>query len=237
MNPLNSDSFLQLFDGINELMVFVKDTDSTLVNSSQHFAENFGYSSADEIKGKNDFDLFPHELAVHYRNDDKEVFRSGDSKLNIVELFPDHTGDLQWIMCNKVPILDEFGDVAGLCGICQKLQDTDKNLRPFYDISLALDYLKDNYRKKLYTQELADLVGLSAGQFEKRFREIFHTSVRQYVLDLKISKSCELLTSSSLSIAEVAQRVGFYDQSAYTSRFRRKMGITPLEYVRRRSLA
>lgn len=217
-------------------MLFVKDTSSTLRNSNQLFAEHFGFDSIDAIKGKTDFDLFPHELAVHYRRDDVEVLDSRTSKLNIIELFPNHLGDMQWILCNKVPIIDANGTVHGLCGACQKLEDASVDLRPYKDIAKALMFLKENYTKKISNKDMADIAGLSVRQFEKRFRQLFKTSVRQYILRMRILKSCDIITSGEGTISDVAHELGFYDQSAFTSHFKKQVGVTPLAYVRKHAL-
>ncbi len=217
-------------------MLFVKDTHSTLMNCNQLFAEHFGFEDVKMIKGKTDFDLFTHELAVQYRKDDAEVFSSAKSKLNIIELFPNHMGEEEWFICNKVPIIDAGGTVQGLCGALQKLEDSSVNLRPFNDISKALIFLKDNYTKKICNEDMAKIAGLSVRQFEKRFKQIFNTSAHQYILNLRILKSCDLLIAGGLSISETAHRLGFYDQSAFTAHFKKQLGVTPMNYIKQHSL-
>lgn len=236
MNYITSPYFSHLFDGINDLLLFVKDTQSTLMNSNQQFAEHFGYENVELIKGKNDFDLFNHELAMQYRKDDAEVFKSAQSKLNIIELFPNHMGEEQWFICNKVPIIDADGHVQGLCGALQKLENSSLNLRPFNDLSKALIYLKDNYTKKICNEDMAQVAGLSVRQFEKRFKQIFNSSAHQYILNLRILKSCDLLTSGNISISETAHRLGFYDQSAFSSHFKKQIGMTPMNYIKQHSI-
>ena len=236
MNYIISPYFSHLFDGINDLMLFVKDTQSTLMNSNQLFAEHFGFETVEMIKGKNDFDLFTHELAVQYRKDDAQVFKSAKSKLNIIELFPNHMGEVQWFICNKVPIIDADGRVQGLCGAMQKLEDSSLNLRPFNDLSKALVYLKDNYTNKICNEDMARVAGLSVRQFEKRFKQIFNTSAHQYIINLRVLKSCDLRISGKTSISETAHKLGFYDQSAFTSHFKKQIGTTPMNYIRQHSI-
>ena len=208
-NYVTSSYFSQLFDGINNVMLFVKDRQSVLMNSNQLFAEHFGFDAVEDVKGKTDFDLFPHELATHYRKDDIEVINGGVSKLNIIELFPNHIGDMQWIICNKVPIVGINGDIHGLIGACQKMEDSSVNLRPYHEISQALVYLKDNYTRKISNEDMASIAGLSVRQFEKRFRQLFNISAHQYIIRLRILKSCDMLISGEESISDVAIELGF----------------------------
>ena len=67
------------------------------------------------------------------------------------------------------------------------------------------------------------MVNLSTRQFERRFKDIFNTTVHQYILKLRILKSCDYLLKSDKSIAEIALTVGFYDQSTYTKYFKKHM--------------
>jgi AraC-like DNA-binding protein len=126
--------------------------------------------------------------------------------------------------------------VQGLCGALQKLEDSSINLRPFNDISKALIYLKDNYTKKICNEDMAKVAGLSLRQFEKRFKQIFNTSAHQYILNLRIIKSCDMLISGTHSISETAHRLGFYDQSAFSTHFKKQLGITPLSYIKQHSI-
>ena len=52
----------------------------------------------------------------------------------------------------------------------------------------------------------------------------------QYVLRVRINASCQLLTSTGRSVAEIALACGFYDQSYFTKQFHKQLGQTPTEY-------
>ena len=100
-------------------------------------------------------------------------------------------------------------------------------------MSDAVDYIKENFSIKVTVQELAAMVNLSTRQFERRFKATFKTTVHQYILKLRILKSCDLLLKSNMTIADVALEVGFYDQSAYTRFFKKFMNETPLQYQKK----
>lgn len=230
---LASELFSHFLDGIGEVMFFLKDTDSQIISGNALMAEHCGLSCASDLRGKSDFDLFPHELAVHYRADDAEVFKTRKSKTNIVELFPNHIGTMQWIVCNKTPVLDGTGTPHGLLGTCQPFEKAQIFSGSFKSIVKSLDYIKVNYTKAISNQQLADLSQISIRQFERRFKQLFGTSVHQYILELRILKSCELIIEGDLPMSEIASFLGFYDQSAFIAGFRRKMGVTPLAYLKR----
>jgi len=231
-----SEAFSHLVDSIGGAMLFVKNAQSHIINGNQLMAEHCGFESVDELKEKNDFDIFPYELATHYRRDDQEVFSSGNSKLNIVELFPNAVGQLQWIIYNKTPIVNREGKTIGIIGICQAFEHSQAYAKPFISIARSIDFLQENYTQKLSSQSLAALSGLSARQFERRFKQLFKTSLHQYILELRVLKACELLVAGQKPMTDIAVELGFYDQSAFSTVFKRKMGCTPLQYIRKRSV-
>lgn len=230
---LASDLFSHFLDGIGDVMFFLKDTDSRIINCNLPMAENCGFASVDELRGKTDFDVFPHELAVHYRADDAEVFSSQKAKQNIIELFPNHMSHLQWIVCNKTPVIDSSGGVRGLLGTCQPYENSKLYSQSFEDIAQSLEYIKLHYAQPISNEQLAALSNLSVRQFEKRFKQIFDSTVHQYILELRVLKACELLVKRTMAMPDIASSLGFYDQSAFIAAFKRRIGITPLKYIKK----
>ncbi|HJD32355.1 MAG TPA: helix-turn-helix transcriptional regulator, partial [Candidatus Eisenbergiella stercorigallinarum] len=51
-----------------------------------------------------------------------------------------------------------------------------------------------------------------------------------YLNRLVLDRACLLLLSGEMSIAEVAERLGFSDQFYFTKYFRRQMDMTPSAY-------
>jgi AraC family transcriptional regulator len=57
----------------------------------------------------------------------------------------------------------------------------------------------------------------------------------QYILQCRIDKAKYLLQHSELSIADIAARVGFCDQSHFTRYFKRIVGVTPKQLLQTQS--
>jgi len=228
-----SQDFLKLFEEIKGVLFFIKDRESRLISGNLLFAEHCGFSDVEDLPGKTDFEIFPIELAEQFRRDDKEVMESGKVKEKIIELFPNYLGDLCWFITSKIPLLDSNGEVWALCGVCQHYENSSNYVRPFGEIYSALDYLKENYTRKVTNEELAQEAGLSVRQFERRFKKLFDCSAHQYLVKLRILKACDLLLSKDMIIADIALELGFYDQSAFTAHFKKQVGVTPLKYIKR----
>ena len=94
-------------------------------------------------------------------------------------------------------------------------------------ISPALDYIHENYMLDFPQTDLSALCHLSPSHFRRLFREQIGTSPLAFLHQTRILKSCTLLRSSSLSITEIAGKVGYNSLSSYNRHFASAMGCTP----------
>ena len=103
-----------------------------------------------------------------------------------------------------------------------------------YDrLSKALQYLHANHARPVTTSQLARMVGISHSQFTRRFRKLLGTTLRQYLLRIRVHAACRLLSGTDKSITDIAMEVGFYDHSHFTRTFSRPMGVAPLAFRKR----
>ena len=99
-------------------------------------------------------------------------------------------------------------------------------------IKSAVSYINDNYQNKLSLEEIALSCNLSKSEFCRYFKRMMHRTPFDYVTDLRVRKSTELLDKGT-SVTEAAMSSGFFDSSYYTKTFKRYMGCTPREYVKK----
>ena len=98
-------------------VVFWKDRTSTYIGCNRTFALTAGLQSPQEIVGKTDFDLpWANTEAAHYVADDRDVMARGFPKLGIIETQRRADGRTIWFDTNKVPVLNEAGEVVGVLG-------------------------------------------------------------------------------------------------------------------------
>ena len=96
----------------------------------------------------------------------------------------------------------------------------------------ALRYIHRNYHRKLTLQEVCDELHVNSSYFSSLFRQEISMTFTEYLNQLRIGQACRLLSSSDLTVVEVAYAVGFGDQSYFTRVFRKYKGITPHAYRR-----
>ena len=96
--------------------VYAKDTAGrkTLANAAD--LKTLRCKTETEAIGKNDFDLFPKDIAEKFWADDQKVI-SGQSVINREEYFLDEEGRKRWLLTSKLPLRDQDGKIVGLIGI------------------------------------------------------------------------------------------------------------------------
>jgi PAS domain S-box-containing protein len=105
-----------LFDLI-PAMLCIKDTENRFVQVNRRLAEASG-RTVEEIEGKSAEDLYPLEAAKYFA-DDLEVIRSGEPKLEILEVLRTQEGVERWVQTDKVPIRLKDGRTVGLVVMTQ----------------------------------------------------------------------------------------------------------------------
>jgi AraC family transcriptional regulator len=93
----------------------------------------------------------------------------------------------------------------------------------------VLEYIDAHVDQNLGLQTLAALSGLSEDHFARAFRAATGVPPYRYLLQRRLARARQLLESSNLTIVEIAQELGFSDQSHLTKLFRRETGMTPRE--------
>ncbi|MEH2015409.1 helix-turn-helix transcriptional regulator [Nostoc sp.] len=77
--------------------------------------------------------------------------------------------------------------------------------------------------------ELAQMVGVSSRTLRYGFKEVFGTTVFGYLTEQRMEQAEQLLRSGKLSIAEVANLIGYSQPGNFAAVFKIKFGITPSE--------
>ena len=159
-------------------MVFVKDTKLIYRAASQTFAQMVGFDSGSEILGKTDFDIFEHELAQKYVNDDNSILSGGKSSENYIEPLPDKNGKKSFSTTSKYAIRSEDGTIIGLYGISRDITaQLELESRKMFDSVFEAD-LTEN---KMLRVEAADWAAELHGAQGTPFTQTILTFAENYV--------------------------------------------------------
>ena len=139
-----------MLDNIPDI-AWLKDRDGRFVAVNMPMALAAGRASPAEILGKTDFDLWPHELATRYTNDDAEIMRTGLHK-RVEEPLIDASGVAHWIESFKTCITGDNGEVIGTTGMARDITERKH-------AEQALRITNDELERRVAhrTQELAEV--------------------------------------------------------------------------------
>lgn len=93
----------------------------------------------------------------------------------------------------------------------------------------AVSLMEANLEEPLPTEDVARLVGVSRRQLERLFKQYLNNLPSRYYLDLRLTRSRQLLLQTSQSILQVGLSCGFSSGPHFSSAYRAKFGITPRE--------
>ena len=99
-------------------------------------------------------------------------------------------------------------------------------------VGRAVAYIEDNPDRAISLGELAGAAGLSRFHFSRVFKRHLGASPARYVERTRIEQAKTLIVNAGMSLPNVAQAVGFADQSHFSRRFRLHEGRTPAEFAR-----
>jgi AraC family transcriptional regulator len=98
---------------------------------------------------------------------------------------------------------------------------------PRAKLARAVEYIQDQLDTDLTVSRIAQAVYMSPHHFKRLFKESTGQSPYQYVVEARVRKAKELLTTGKFTISEAAFHVGFADQSHLTRHFKRVFGLPP----------
>jgi YesN/AraC family two-component response regulator len=140
----------------------------------------------------------------------------------------------------NIKFLSEFFNYGTIEEVCWSLTDILRkftretfafsNVKHVDLISKAVSYVKSNYIRKLTLSEVAEYVFLSPSYFSKIFKEEMNYYFNDYLNFVRVEKSKVLLLTEKIGLVDVAEAVGFYDQSYFNKVFKKITGATPKKF-------
>lgn len=94
---------------------------------------------------------------------------------------------------------------------------------------LRLLVLKEQ-SKQLSVEQCAVLLQVSTEELNRICKDFTGISIKQYILDLKITEAKRFLLFSKLNINEISSQLGFDDSSYFSRIFKKKVNLTPSEF-------
>ncbi len=123
-------------------------------------------------------------------------------------------------------LIDELSQ-AGKSSIKSSIKGNRVDIKA---VERGVDFINENYMRRLTLKEIAEAAHLSPIYFHKLFFDTVGMTPYEYVLDKRVEKAKALLALTDISISDIAVSVGFTDQAYMGKMFKEKTGMTPLKY-------
>ncbi|MBB5646386.1 AraC family transcriptional regulator [Pedobacter cryoconitis] len=157
----------------------------------------------------------------------------GQMKNNIGELLEQL---LQAEGSKKIMLLMEALTAIGNCtktrllssiGFKHNFEDTENDrIHAIYEFSLA------NFKRKIQTQEVADIAHVSVNYFCRYFKSRTRKTYSQFINEIRIGHACKLLIENKINVKQICYESGFYNFASFHKYFKSITGKSPLNYQR-----
>ena len=108
-----------------------------------------------------------------------------------------------------------------------KDEGSGEHIRYFEMVEPAIQRIRDGYREKISTDDLAMLCRVSKCHFCRIFKKATGQTAMQYLTDYRLKIADVILKGSGKSVAEVAALCGFEDDGYFCRCYKRKFGDSP----------
>ncbi len=144
--------------------------------------------------------------------------------------------DIKIIDCSKMLSMEAKAlDIASLwLNFLQQevKQDNKLYLTSYHEACLqdAKQILDQQYHTPLTIKQLARQIGMSPSSLRNGFRQLFNTTIRQYSIQLRMEKACQLLKETELPLSQICFLVGYNNEGHFADIFKRNYGKSPFAY-------
>ncbi len=96
----------------------------------------------------------------------------------------------------------------------------------------AANYISEHPELSINIKKLAKNSGLSESHFRRLFHKVHGISPKTMHLQVRIRKSCELLTYWNMNVSETAEQLNFHSIYSFSRTFKNILGISPTQYLK-----
>jgi AraC-like DNA-binding protein len=104
-------------------------------------------------------------------------------------------------------------------------------------VQKAVRFVHEKFAEPIYVRDLAAAAGVSAARLQESLQATLGMSGMKYLQWCRLSRAQALLSAPDTRIGKVALEVGFETLSHFNAAFRKMVGVSPTEFIRRHQRA
>jgi len=176
--------------------------------------------------------IVPEDVAVIGVDNDENLCRISSPYLSSIRVGHDQVGFcgaklLEQLMQGEPPPLKPL--VVGLPSVVAR-QSTDVQTIGDRDVALALRFIRDNACVAIGVRDVAAHVALSYSTLNRRFHSHLSRSIHDEITRVRLKRVCELLTTTEMTLPQIARVTGFVHHEYLGAVFKTEMGVTPGQF-------
>jgi len=109
-------------------------------------------------------------------------------------------------------------------------QSTDIMAIEDQQVAEAVYFIQKHSKRVIQVSDVAEAVGLSRRALQQLFRKVLTHSVHDEIKYARVNQMASLLTSTNLSMSQIARFLGYPNASNISRYFKQRKGISPMEY-------
>lgn len=150
-------------------------------------------------------------------------------------LHPSVAYDLNDYYATIVEKTRTMGELVGLCknmvsDFMTRMQRSKMASSISPSIQNVCYYIQKHLAEPLSMESLANLAGYTEYYFSHKFQQEIGITVKDFILNEKITQAKLLLSNSSQSIQDISDALGFCNRSYFSTCFQKKVGMSPTQY-------
>lgn len=92
------------------------------------------------------------------------------------------------------------------------------------------EYIRIHYSEDLSLDKIGMIFKYHPYHINRMFKQYQGETIHKYIMNHRLQRSTKLLTTTALSVDEIASQTGFGSSAYFTVCFKKQMGITPMAY-------
>ena len=109
--------------------------------------------------------------------------------------------------------------------------DSQGGLAP-WQAKMAARHIDSNLEGNISVEDLAKMARLSRSRFSKAFKATFRVSPQKFIVERRIERALDIMTTTEEPLSQIAFACGFCDQSHFSRVFRQVTGDSPYAWRR-----
>lgn len=146
--------------------------------------------------------------------------------------------DLYVMECEQMQSIEEIYRLQYimLMDFCQRVNEAKIPKGISAEIYRCMNYIRNHTNRMITVEEIASEIRRSTSYLTRRFKIETGKTVGEFIADCKLEEACEMLVYSDQPLAQISAYLGYSSQAYFQNLFKKRYGITPMNYRKKRQM-